>query len=96
MSGANGSSPSGNGALLTFPCEIDIKIFVRAGDNAEQQVHALLMVHLEPEQVLDIRLRESRKGNYQALSCRVRALSREQLDEVYRVLTGHADILMVI
>ena len=85
-----------NGALMTFPCEVDIKVFVRAEPVMEQQVHALLLVHFEPDQVLSVTLRESRKGNYHALSCRVRAGNREQLDQVYRTLTEHPDILMVI
>ena len=96
MTGLNGGSSPGNGELMTFPCEVDIKVFVRAAKKLEQQVHALLLVHLEPAQVISVNRRESRNGNYHALSCRVSAESREQLDDVYRTLTGHPDILMVI
>ena len=59
-------------------------------------MHALLLQHLAPDQVLGIRRRESRKGNYHALSCLVVAREREELDRVYSVLSGHPDILMVI
>jgi putative lipoic acid-binding regulatory protein len=96
MTGANGGAQSGNGTLMAFPCEVDIKVFVRADKKLEQQVHALLLSHLDAEQVLSIRLRESRRGKYHALSCRVRAMSRMELDDVYRSLTKHPDIVMVI
>lgn len=96
MAGGNGASPPGNGELLEFPCELDIKVFVRADADVEQHVHALLLQHLEPDRVLGIRRRVSRKGNYHALSCQVRAHSREELDRIYHTLSSHPDILMVI
>ena len=96
MAGGNGSTPPGVGELLQFPCEVDIKVFVRASENLDRRLHALLLQHLAPDQVLGIRRRESRKGNYHALSCLVVAREREELDRVYSVLSGHPDILMVI
>ncbi len=96
MAAGNGSTLPGGGELLQFPCEVDIKVFVRASENLDRRLHALLLQHLAPDQVLGIRRRESRKGNYHALSCLVVAREREELDRVYSVLSGHPDILMVI
>jgi len=96
MVGGNGAKPPEDGELLEFPCELDIKVFVRATQDLEQHVHALLLQHLQPEQVIGIRRRVSRKGNYHALSCQVRANSRDELDGVYRTLSEHPDILMVL
>ncbi len=96
MARGNGASPPEEGEVLEFPCELDIKVFVRAEGDLEQQIHALLLQHLEPEQVLGIRRKVSRKGNYHSLSCQVRANSRNELDRVYRALSGNPDILMVL
>ncbi len=96
MSGGNGASPPEQGELLEFPCELDIKVFVRSDVDLEQHVHALLLQHLEPERVLGIRRRVSRKGNYHALSCQVLAHSRDELDRIYRTLSEHPDILMLL
>lgn len=96
MTGGNGSTPCGSGELLQFPCEVDIKLFVRASAEMDLRLPALLHEHLAPDQVLGIRRRESRKGNYHALSCLVVARAREELDRVYSALSGHPDILMVL
>ena len=96
MTGGNGCASPETGELLQFPCEVDIKVFVRASVNLDQRLHALLLQHLAPDQVLGIRRRESRKGNYHALSCLVVARERKELDRVYSELSSHPDILMVI
>ncbi len=94
--GGNGRVPAEGEGLLTFPCEVDIKVFVAASEKVDQHVQALLLIHLEPDQVLAIRRKVSRKGNYHSLSCRVLARGRQELDAVYRTLSDHPDILMVI
>ncbi len=96
MAGGNGSTPPSDGELLQFPCEVDIKVFVHASVDMDRRLHALLLQHLASAQVLGIRRRESRKGNYHALSCLVVAREREELDRIYSALSSHPDILMVI
>ena len=96
MAKGNGASPPEEAEILEFPCELAIKVFVRAEGDLEQQVHAILLQHLEPEQVLGIRRKVSRKGNYHSLSCQVRANSRDELDRVYRSLSQNPAILMVL
>lgn len=81
---------------MTFPCHVDIKVFARAGDRLEQQIRGLLELHLKPDQIESIRIKESAKGNYHSLSCRVRADNRPELDKVFVTLTENPDILMVI
>jgi len=41
-------------------------------------------------------MRSSRDGNYLSLTATVRAVSREQLDALYRALTSHPMVKIVL
>jgi len=43
-----------------------------------------------------VEIRTSGKGNYLALTCTIRAQSREQLDNLYRDLTSHPYVKIVL
>jgi len=43
-----------------------------------------------------LEMRSSREGKYLSLTCTVRAVSREQLDELYRELCDHPMVTMVL
>lgn len=43
-----------------------------------------------------IEMRPSRQGNYLGLTVTVNAQSREQLDTIYRALTGHPMVKVVL
>jgi putative lipoic acid-binding regulatory protein len=43
-----------------------------------------------------VEMRPSRKGNYLALTCTVRAVSQAQLDALYRDLSGHPMVKVVL
>lgn len=82
--------------LISFPCEFPIKVLGRS----DAQFHALVVGLVEPlvgalpaERVTS---RESRDGNFVALTLRLQVESRTQLDDLYRVLSGHEQVLMVL
>ncbi|MEJ2177837.1 MAG: DUF493 domain-containing protein [Gammaproteobacteria bacterium] len=81
---------------MTFPCHVDIKVFARADERLAERIRDLLQLHLTPAQILSIRVKQSGKGNYHSLSCKVDAKSKSELDKVFLSLTDHPDILMVI
>ncbi len=43
-----------------------------------------------------LEMRPSREGKYLSLTCTIRAVSREQLDELYRELCDHPMVTMVL
>jgi putative lipoic acid-binding regulatory protein len=43
-----------------------------------------------------LEMRSSREGKYLSLTCTIRAVSREQLDELYRELCDHPMVTMVL
>ena len=83
-------------SALSFPCEIDIKVFARARDSLEQKIQEILEQHIEPSQVLGIRVKQSNKGKYRSLSCKIHATNREEIDNLYKALTSHPQIIMVL
>jgi len=81
---------------MTFPCELDIKVFARARDALEARIRELLLVHLQENQIISVKLKQSRAGKYHSLSCRVLAESRQQIDKVYIDLGRDPDVIMLL
>ena len=89
---ADSAEPRG----LEFPCDLDIKVFLHRKPNNLELVRDVLLNQLEQEDVGKITSRESRAGKYEAFTCRVHARSREQMDNLYRKLSSHPEVVMVI
>jgi len=85
-----------NDTLLEFPCRFPIKIFGRGADDFEHLVVSLVARHVPETLDIDVSVRESRGGRYQAVSVTVRAESKAQLDAIYQDLSGHERIIMVL
>ncbi len=81
---------------LTFPCTLDIKIFLKTDPDNFSLVREVILKHVCINDLIRISDKTSRGGRYQSLSCRVKATNRQQMDNLYRGLTGHPEILMVI
>lgn len=87
---------SDNGTLLEFPCEFPIKIIGRRGDDFAQQVVAIVLAHAPDFRPETVEMRVSGGGNYLSLSCTIQAQSRPQLDGLYRALTAHPAVKVVL
>lgn len=81
---------------LDYPCEVDIKVFALASDELGDRIRAILGKYLTEDNILDVSVRESSKGKYQSLSCKVQVTDRAELDCVFAGLSAHPDIVMVI
>ena len=82
--------------VLSFPCDIPIKIFGRNADTFRDAALAIVRDHYDGVGDERVHERESGAGNYLSLTVVVRAESREQIDAVYRELSAHAEIMMVL
>jgi putative lipoic acid-binding regulatory protein len=91
------SSPNPEQAsLITYPCAFPIKVM---GVKVEGLVHAITHIALQFDPTFDaatIELRESKGGNYLGVTITVNATSREQLDEIYRTLSTHPMVKVVL
>jgi len=83
-------------SLLEFPCSFPIKIMGRTQDGFAQTVLDIVLRHVPDYDSGTMEMRASREGNYLSLTCVVNASSKQQLDELYRELSGHPQVVMVL
>jgi putative lipoic acid-binding regulatory protein len=82
--------------LLEFPCDFPIKIMGARADDFAQIVLEIVLRHAPDFDAATVEMRPSSKGNYLALTCTVRATSQAQLDALYRELTAHPRVKVVL
>ncbi len=95
-------APSGDAAaprkdsLIEYPSLFPIKVM---GVKVDGLVHAITQVAHQFDPAFDastIELRESSGGKYLGVTITVMATSREQLDELYRTLSTHPMVRVVL
>lgn len=82
--------------LIEFPCEFPIKVMGARVEGFAQAVAEVVAVHDAGFDAAAITMRPSRNGNYLALTCPVWATSQEQLDDLYRALSAHPMVRIVL
>ncbi|TFZ06991.1 DUF493 family protein [Ramlibacter henchirensis] len=83
-------------SLIEYPSRFPIKVM---GAKAEGFVHAVTMVAKQFDPTFDastVELRDSKAGNYLGITITITATSREQLDELYRTLSTHPMVKVVL
>ncbi len=83
-------------SLIEYPSLFPLKVM---GTKADGFVHAVTYIAEQFDPAFDattIELRESKGGNYLGVTITVTATSREQLDELYRTLTSHPMVKVVL
>ena len=81
---------------FTFPCTFPIKIIGLPNVGLEEFVKGTLEEHVEEPTSIDIKVRESSNGNYISVTATFTAHSKEQLDKIYRKMTAHKHVKMVL
>ena len=85
-----------SGTLLEFPCEFPLKIMGAADAEFAASIAAVVVRHAPDFDTATMEMRPSKAGNYLALTCTVRAGSQAQLDALYRELTAHPMVRVVL
>ena len=83
-------------SLIEYPCAFPVKVM---GHNVEGFVEALSAVARNFDPAFDagtVELRPSKGGNYLGVTLTITATSREQLDELYRTLSTHPLVKVVL
>ena len=86
----------GKESLIEYPSRFPIKVM---GAKADGFVHAItsIAVQFDPEfDAASVELRDSSAGNYLGITITVTVTSREQLDELYRTLSTHPMVKVVL
>ncbi len=83
-------------SLIKYPCHFQIKVMGKAVDGYQQAIEKVVL-NFDPDfDVKTIECRPSKNGNYLGLTVTVRVTSREQLDELYRTLSTHPMVSVVL
>lgn len=83
-------------SLIKYPCDFPIKVMGKSADGYEAAI-ANIVLQFDPNFNVDtIERRPSKNGNYLGLTVTVRVHSREQLDELYRTLSTHPMVSVVL
>jgi putative lipoic acid-binding regulatory protein len=94
--GVPGTEPSRQESLIEYPSQFPIKVM---GQKVDGMVAAITAIAHQFDPAFDaatIELRESKGGNYLGVTITVTATSREQLDELYRTLSTHPMVKVVL
>ncbi len=82
--------------LIEYPCDFPIKIMGARVDGFAQAVIEVVLRHAPDFEPAGAEMRPSSKGNYLAVNCTFRALSQVQVDAMYRELTAHPMVKVVL
>lgn len=83
-------------SLIDYPSRFPIKVM---GLNADGFVHAMISIARQFDPGYDaatVELRPSKGDKYLGVTLTINATSREQLDELYRTLSTHPMVKMVL
>jgi putative lipoic acid-binding regulatory protein len=83
-------------SLIEYPSRFPIKVM---GAKVEGFVDAMAAIARQFDPAFDassVELRDSKAGNYLGITLTITATSREQLDELYRTLSTHPMVKVVL
>ena len=93
---AGAASSASADALFDFPCAFPLKIMGRSDAALAQAVFDVVVRHDPGFDGSTMEMRASRNGNYVSLTCTITAVSRAQLDALYRELSSHPLVKVVL
>ena len=95
-SGASAAPSASQESLIPYPSQFPIKVM---GLHTDDLVHAITHIARQFDPAFDastVELRPSKGGKYLGVTVTVTATSREQLDELYRTLSTHPMVKVVL
>lgn len=83
-------------SLIEYPSEFPIKVMGAMQDNFAQTIVEVVQQHDPAFHAGKMDMRPSSQGKYLSLTVTVTATSREQLDNLYRALSSHPMVKVVL
>lgn len=81
---------------LEFPCKFPVKAMGRADQDFDALVVELVRRHAPDFNDATVKTRLSSGGRYISVTVTILARNREQLDNIYRELTAHDQVLVAL
>ncbi len=88
--------PDPEASPLVFPCDFPLKVIGLRTDDFAQTMVGIVLRHAPDFGPETAKMRVSAGGRYLSLTCVIRARSREQLNALYRELTAHPAVKVVL
>lgn len=85
-----------NDSLFEFPCDFPIKVMGKSHPEFAETIVTVVQQFDAGVDASRVETRPSSGGNYTGLTVTVRATSRAHLDDIYRALTGHPMVKVVL
>lgn len=82
--------------LLEFPLDFPVKVVGRGDAGFAQEILGVITQHAPEFDAATMEMRPSKEGKYLSVTCTVNVVSQAQLDELYRALSGHPRVIMVL
>lgn len=82
--------------LLDFPCSFPIKMMGHDTPAFRQTVREIVEKHAGPIDDTAVQNSLSRNGRFVSVTITVSAQSQQQLDDIYREVSEHDDVLMAL
>lgn len=83
-------------SLIEYPCQFPIKIMGLKTPELLDSVSSIVLRFDADWTQQKLTIRESKTGKYQALTITINANNRQQLDDLYRALSSHPLVNMVL
>ena len=83
-------------SLIEYPCDFPIKVMGLDVEGFEREMVDVARQFDPGFDAVGLERRSSSGGRYLGLTLKVRAISREQLDELYRTLSTHSMVKVVL
>lgn len=82
--------------LIEFPCHFPIKVMGETHADFSLEITRVIQGHAPAFDASQIEIRGSSNGKYISLTCLVYVTSKPQLDDLYRSLTSHPMVKVVL
>jgi putative lipoic acid-binding regulatory protein len=82
--------------LIEYPCDFPIKIMGARTDGFTRAILETVLRHAPDLDPAALETRASGKGNYLSITCTFRARSQQQVDALYRELSAHPLVKVVL
>lgn len=79
-----------------FPCAYPVKAMGKAGEGFDLLVVEIVRRHAGDLDETLVKIRESRGGKWISVTVTIQAQSKNQLDAIYRDLSGHERVVWAI
>lgn len=83
-------------SFFEFPCQFPVKIMANPKKEVIEFVISVFKEYVLDNNQIDLRKKESKTGKYISLTIIFTASSKSQLDKIYRKISSHTEVHMVL